>query len=154
MTTYSTHEGEDILDSGCDGLVNAVNCVGVMGKGLALAYKQRFPAMFESYRQSCTRGEVEPGRVHVYPLRSADPPFFILNFPTKDHWQGNSELQFIQEGLQDLRNICVELKLRTLAVPALGCGLGGLSWSDVGPRIVTALFGIDGLHVMIFPPRS
>lgn len=154
MTTYTLQTEEDILQSGCEGLVNPVNCVGVMGKGLALHFKHAFPAMFAAYERACRNNEVQLGRVHIFSLQRAEPPFFVLNFPTKNHWKQASRKKDITVGLTDLARVVQELRLKTLAVPALGCGLGGLSWTHVGPEIVRKLHGIDGLHVMLFPPRS
>lgn len=151
-TFYQENEG-DLLLSECEGLVNPVNCVGVMGRGLALQFKHAFPAMFVDYVRACNDGEMQLGRVHVFPLRRLDPPFFVLNFPTKDHWKHKSRKSDISAGLVDLARVARELKLKTLAVPALGCGLGGLSWLQIGPEIVRQLNGIDGLHVTLFPPR-
>lgn len=152
MTTFSEGEGS-LFDSYCEGLVNPVNCVGVMGAGLALQFKKRFPAMFDAYKKDCEQGIYRLGQVRPHILPGLELPRVVLNFPTKDHWKGTSRIQDIREGLKSLRDVVKALKLQSIAVPALGCGLGQLSWNEVGPAIVTHLDGINGLHVTIYPPR-
>src|SRR5437763_1772698 len=92
----------DLLAADAEALVNTVNCVGVMGKGIALQFKQRFPDVYRQYRNACRRGEVRPGHVHVVPTGRPDPPRYVINFPTKRHWRGKSRLDDIRAGLEDL----------------------------------------------------
>lgn len=142
----------DLLAADVDALVNAVNCVGVMGKGIALQFKAEHPLNFAAYAEACRRGEVRPGRVFVGPA-SGERARWILNVPTKRHWRDRSRLADVEAGLADLAARVVELGVGSLAVPALGCGLGGLSWSQVRPLIVDHL-APTGARVLIFGPRG
>lgn len=132
-------------------LVNAVNCAGVMGKGIALAFKRRFPEMFADYAARCQRGEVRLGEPYLY--RGAALPW-ILNFPTKRHWRPASRLEDIIAGLA-----CLEAHYRTwgitsLAVPALGCGAGQLDWNAVRPVLYDALSQLDTPSNCMRPPKA
>ena len=122
----------NILESSAQTLVNTVNCVGVMGKGIALEFKNRFPEMFKDYEQKCKRGEVLLGRPYLY--KSLLPPW-ILNFPTKGHWRFLSNLQDIIRGLRFLIKYYREWGITSIAVPPLGCGHGQLEWRIVGPTL-------------------
>lgn len=147
------HKTGDILSEDAEALVNAVNCVGVMGRGLALQFKRAFPENFHAYARACGRGEVTPGRMHVHDLGRIANPRCIVNFPTKRHWRDGSRIEDVEAGLADLRRTVRERGIRSIAVPPLGCGLGGLDWSGVRPRIEDALGGVSGLKVVIFDPR-
>ncbi|GLY52878.1 macro domain-containing protein [Lentzea sp. NBRC 102530] len=138
----------DLLDADVDALVNAVNCVGVMGKGLALQFKQRFPAYFSAYAAACASGEVRLGRVHVVSLDRC-----FLSFPTKKHFRSWSKLSDVAAGLDDLARVVEELELRSVAVPALGCGLGGLAWADVEP-LIAAKLGPLAATVAVYAPAT
>lgn len=129
----------DLLDADADALVNAVNTVGVMGKGLALAFKNRFPANFQGYAVACQRGEVVTGRMFVTETQAMLGPRWIVNFPTKQHWRDPSRLEWVQTGLQDLRRFLLAEGVQSVALPALGAGLGGLSWPAVRAEIEAAL---------------
>jgi O-acetyl-ADP-ribose deacetylase (regulator of RNase III) len=120
----------DIFDSNAQTLVNAVNCAGVMGKGIALEFRKRFPSMYEDYVERCARKQVRLGQPYVY-LRPSPP--HIVNFPTKSHWRSVSRLEDILAGLEDMRQRYQEWGITSLAVPALGCGEGRLEWRVVGP---------------------
>ena len=144
----------DILAEDAEALVNTVNCVGIMGRGIALQFKKAFPENFRIYATACERGEVRPGRMFVFETRELTNPRYIINFPTKRHWRGNSRIEDIQAGLKDLATVIRERDIRSIAVPPLGSGLGGLEWSDVRPRIEKALSGIDNLDVVVFEPRG
>jgi len=144
----------DILSCNADALVNTVNCVGVMGKGLALQFKHAFPENFRLYKEACDRGEVVPGRMFVYERSQTTPPRFIINFPTKRHWRDKSLIKDIELGLIDLAFVIREKNIASIAVPPLGCGLGGLNWSDVRPLIEKILGQINDVHVIVFEPRS
>jgi len=138
----------DIFESGAQTLVNTVNCVGIMGKGVALEFKKRFPDMFEKYAQRCKNQQVKLGRPYVY--RRLMPPW-ILNFPTKDHWRSVSRLQDIVEGLRYLAAHYREWGITSLALPPLGCGQGQLEWRVVGPTLYRHLKTLD-IPVELFAP--
>ncbi|MEV6714072.1 macro domain-containing protein [Lentzea sp. NPDC051208] len=139
----------DLLDADVDALVNAVNCVGVMGKGLALQFKQRFPAYFEAYAAACAAGEVRLGRVHVVSLDRC-----FISFPTKGHFRSRSKLSDVAAGLDDLVRVIGSLGLRSVAVPPLGAGLGGLAWADVEPLITAKLGPLDATVVVYRPENA
>ena len=155
MTLFITTTG-DILQAKADALVNPVNCVGVMGAGLAKQFKERWPAMCEDYRKACdyTFGL---GNLHVWVDPETDQG--IINLPTKNHWRDAADLEAIKASLLQLRQFIghvntVNLKpIHTIAIPALGCGLGGLDWDDVRPEIVNALSYIPDLDVYLHEPR-
>ena len=138
----------DLLSSTAQTLVNTVNCVGVMGKGIAAEFKRRFPDMHEDYVRRCDDGEVELGKPYLF--CSANPPW-ILNFPTKDHWRSVSSLIDIVRGLEYLEQHYVKWGIRSLAVPPLGCGLGQLEWRVVGPTLYRHLERLD-LVVELYAP--
>ena len=144
----------DILAEDAEALVNTVNCVGVMGRGIALQFKKAFPDNFRVYADACARGEVQPGRMFVFETGALTNPRYIINFPTKRHWRGNSRIEDIQAGLKDLATVIRARDIRSIAVPPLGSGLGGLEWSDVRPRIEKALHGFNDLDVVVFEPRG
>jgi O-acetyl-ADP-ribose deacetylase (regulator of RNase III) len=144
----------DILAEDTEALVNTVNCVGIMGRGIALQFKKVFPENFRVYAEACERGEVRPGRMFVFETLQLTNPRYIINFPTKRHWRGNSRIEDIQAGLEDLARAIRERNIRSIAVPPLGSGLGGLEWSDVRPRIEKALRGFNNLDVVVFEPRG
>ena len=141
----------DLLAAEVDALVNAVNTVGVMGKGLALQFKKAFPDNFRTYERACASGQVVVGRMLV--VERPAPPRFIINFPTKADWRQPSKLDYIAAGLVDLAAVVSKLGIKSLAMPALGCGLGGLDWTQVRPLIEHA-FGQDPVvRVVLFAPR-
>ena len=142
----------DILAEDAEALVNTVNCVGIMGRGIALQFKKAFPENFRVYAEACERGQVRPGRMFVFETHQLTNPRYIINFPTKRHWRGNSRIEDIQAGLKDLVAVIREREIRSIAVPPLGSGLGGLEWSDVRPRIEKALRGLNNLDVVVFEP--
>lgn len=119
----------DLLQSECDALVNAVNCMGVMGRGIALQFKQKFHDMFADYQTTCKLGQLKPGGVHVFGRN--EKPHYIINIATKGDWRNPSQLQYVQNGLIKLRHTINMLCIQSIAIPALGCGNGGLQWSDV-----------------------
>ena len=144
----------DIFKSDAEALVNTVNCVGIMGRGIALQFKNEFPENFEAYKAACTRGEVRPGRMFVFEMRRLTNPKLIINFPTKRHWRGKSRIEDVKAGLKSLVEEIRARHIRSIAVPPLGSGLGGLDWADVRPLIDAALRGIDDLHTTIYEPNS
>jgi len=115
----------DILKCEADALVNTVNCVGVMGRGIALQFKNAFPENFRAYETACKLGAVQPGQMFVYETGQLTPPRFIINFPTKRHWRGKSRIEDIEAGLVDLVGVIRDKGIRSIAIPPLGAGLGG-----------------------------
>ena len=144
----------DILAEDVEALVNTVNCVGVMGRGVALQFKKAYPQNFKAYADACTRKKVRLGRVFVHALNQSVNPRYIINFPTKNHWRDRSRLGDIEAGLKSLIKEVRERDIRSIAIPPLGSGLGGLEWNVVRPRIEEALSGIHDLHVVIFEPND
>jgi O-acetyl-ADP-ribose deacetylase (regulator of RNase III) len=144
----------DILRADAEALVNTVNCVGIMGRGVALQFKNEFPANFKAYEAACARDEVRPGKMFVFETRELTGPKFIVNFPTKRHWRGKSRMEDIDSGLKALVEEVRTRGIRSIAIPPLGSGLGGLNWADVRPRIEAALRGVNDLHVIVFEPNS
>lgn len=144
----------NMLQADVDALVNTVNTVGVMGKGLALQFRRAFPDMHEAYQRAAEAGELELGRMHVWPTKALAGPRFIINFPTKRHWRSRSRLESIDAGLVDLIRVVKELDINSIAVPPLGCGNGGLDWRDVEPRIRRAFEQVPEVDVLLFPPGA
>src|SRR5690349_18305845 len=129
----------NILEADAQALVNTVNTVGVMGKGIALQFKKAFPEMFEAYEAACKAKELQPGRMHVYDRGSLLNPRYIINFPTKRHWKGKSKLADIEVGLDALVGELESRGITSVAIPPLGCGHGGLDWEVVHPLIERAM---------------
>jgi len=144
----------NLLEADVEALVNAVNCVGVMGKGIALQFKQTFPDNFKAYEKACKAGDVEPGKMFIVPTNRAQNPKFIVNFPTKRHWKGKSRIEDVESGLVALIRDVEELGIMSIAVPPLGCGLGGLEWSDVKPLIVQAFSVVPAVRVLLYEPAG
>ncbi|MYE85912.1 MAG: macro domain-containing protein [Gammaproteobacteria bacterium] len=144
----------DILAEDAEALVNTVNCVGVMGRGIALQFKKAFPDNFRAYSEACKRGEVQPGRPFLYETGGLTNPLYIINFPTKRHWRGDSRLEDIDTGLAALAVLIREHGIRSIAVPPLGSGLGGLDWNQVRPRIEETLVGFNELRTVVFEPTE
>jgi O-acetyl-ADP-ribose deacetylase (regulator of RNase III) len=144
----------DILKQDAEALVNTVNCVGVMGRGVALQFRKAYPENYKAYREACTRKDIQPGRMFVFDLNRLVNPRLIINFPTKRHWKGKSRIEDIQAGLSDLVRVLRQYKVRSVAVPPLGCGLGGLDWRAVRPLIEESLGALPDLHVYLFEPSG
>ena len=144
----------NLLDADVEAIVNTVNCVGVMGKGLALQFKQRFPENFRRYQQACQAGEVKAGQMLIVPTGRLINPRYIINFPTKRHWKDPSRLEDIQTGLWALIAGVKRLGVRSIAVPPLGCGNGGLNWTRVAPLIESAFAELPEVNVLIFEPQE
>jgi O-acetyl-ADP-ribose deacetylase (regulator of RNase III) len=144
----------DILKADVEALVNTVNCVGVMGRGIALQFWRAFPDNSAAYVAACKRGDVKPGRMFVFDTGHLTHPRYIINFPTKRHWRGKSRLADIETGLNALVNEVQRLGIRSIAVPPLGCGLGGLDWLDVRPRIEDALGVLSDVQVIVYEPSG
>lgn len=144
----------NILTADAEALVNTVNCVGIMGRGIALQFKNEFPENFKAYEAACAREEVQPGKMFVFETRTLMNPKFIINFPTKRHWRGKSRIEDIDSGLKALAEEIRNRGIRSIAIPPLGSGLGGLNWADVRPRIEAALRGVKDLNAIIFEPNG
>ncbi|TSD58686.1 type II toxin-antitoxin system antitoxin DNA ADP-ribosyl glycohydrolase DarG [Aeromicrobium piscarium] len=144
----------NLLHAEADALVNTVNTVGVMGKGIALQFKKAYPAMFDDYARAVRDGDVSIGRMHIWPTEHMTGPRYIINFPTKKHWRGSSRLSEIRAGLVDLTRVVRELEISSIAIPPLGCGNGGLSWSEVEPEIRVAFEALPEVGVLLFPPAG
>ncbi len=139
----------DLLDSDAEALVNTVNCAGVMGKGIALQFKRRYPRMYHRYVELCRKNEVVLGR----PYMERERDRVIINFPTKGHWKSQSRLGDVRNGLAFLRKHIEQWGIRSIAIPALGCGNGGLLWRDVRPIMLDALSGLS-IEVQIYVPED
>ncbi|WP_243290294.1 macro domain-containing protein [Bacillus sp. FJAT-47783] len=144
----------NLLTDEVEALVNTVNCVGVMGKGIALQFKQAYPEMFTEYQKACRKEEVQPGKMHVFETKSLFNPKFIINFPTKRHWKNKSRMDDIESGLAALIKVVKELEIKSIALPPLGCGNGGLKWSDVRPKIESAFEQIPNVEVHLYEPAG
>jgi O-acetyl-ADP-ribose deacetylase (regulator of RNase III) len=144
----------NLLDAETDALVNTVNTVGVMGKGIALMFKDRFPENYEAYRRACKAEGVGVGRMFVTESASLGGPRWIINFPTKMHWRNPSRMEWIVSGLADLRRVIVERGIRSVAIPPLGSGNGGLDWAEVRPLIQSALGDLEGVDVVVYEPST
>ena len=144
----------NLLEAETDALVNTVNTVGVMGKGIALMLKERFPENMAAYASACKRGDVVTGKMFVTDTGELMGPKWIINFPTKQHWRSPSKMEWIENGLIDLRNIIIKKQIRSIAIPPLGAGHGGLKWQDVKPVIEQALTGLDDVEILVYEPTS
>lgn len=151
VITYGTG---DLLQADAEALVNTVNCVGVMGKGIALQFKRRYPDMFTAYEKACRRHEVTIGNMFVVETGQLQGPRYIINFPTKKHWRPPSSLAYVDAGLVDLVDVLRKCDIKSVAIPPLGVGNGGLDWADVEPRIVGALEQIPHVHAILYPPAG
>jgi O-acetyl-ADP-ribose deacetylase (regulator of RNase III) len=143
----------NLLDARAEAVVNTVNTVGVMGKGIALMFKEAFPDNFREYDAACRRGDVRTGEMFVTersPILGA--PRWIINFPTKEHWRGKARIEWIEAGLQDLRRVIAERNILSIAMPPLGCGNGGLDWSIVRPAIERAMSDLSNVEVIVYEP--
>ena len=142
----------DILKADTEAIVNTVNCVGIMGRGIALQFKQAFPENFTAYAAACRANQVQLGLMFVYNLNRLYNPRLIINFPTKRHWQNKSQIADIQTGLIDLLRVVKQQQIRSIAIPPLGCGLGGLNWHDVKPLIIEAFQSVPEVKILLFEP--
>src|ERR1700722_11696579 len=145
-------EKGDILKSDTEALVNTVNCVGVMGRGIALQFRKAFPDNFKAYEAACERQEVMPGKMFIFDTGSFCNPRFIINFPPTPHWKGKSRIEDIQSGLAALVQEIKNRNIRSIAVPPLGCGLGGLRWNEVRPLIEAAFAKLPDIQIALYEP--
>lgn len=144
----------DLLREDVEAIVNTVNCVGVMGRGIALQFKKAFPENFRAYVAACNAKAVHPGKMFVFETGQLINPRLVINFPTKRHWREKSRMEDIESGLGDLAEQIRRRHIRSIAVPPLGCGLGGLDWRQVRQRIETALQSIPDVRIMVFEPEG
>jgi O-acetyl-ADP-ribose deacetylase (regulator of RNase III) len=144
----------NLLEATTEALVNTVNTVGVMGKGIALMFKERFADNFRQYASACKKREVQIGKVFVTEPRELDGPKWIVNFPTKGEWRSPSKMEWIDQGLKDLRRFIVENEVKSIAIPPLGAGNGGLKWADVREHIEQTLGDLPNVNIQIFEPTK
>lgn len=144
----------NLLDARVEALVNTVNTVGVMGKGIALMFKEQYGRNFDLYAAACKAKKVKLGQMFVTETGELDGPRWIINFPTKAHWKGNSRQEWVESGLEDLKRVLRERKIRSVAIPPLGAGNGGLAWSTVKARIDAALSEVEGVEVIVYEPTD
>ncbi|MCX4025175.1 macro domain-containing protein [Endozoicomonas sp. SM1973] len=142
----------NILKDKSEALVNTVNCVGVMGKGLALQFKKAFPDNFNAYKKACDKKLVATGNMFVTKQEDMYDTKWIINFPTKKHWRGSSNIEYIENGLVDLVKIIKKNNINSIAIPPLGSGLGGLDWSIVKEKIMTALATLENVDITVYEP--
>lgn len=144
----------NIFEAQADAHVNPVNCMGVMGKGLALEFKERFPQNYTAYKFDCQRKNVRVGEMHVCFIHEHGYPKYIINFPTKIHWKDRSQLSYIHAGLHALLRCIEELKLSSVALPRIGCGLGGLDWVFVKKEIQKILGNVPNVNIFVYEDVS
>ena len=144
----------DIFEAEAEALVNTVNTVGVMGKGVALQFRRAFPDNYKAYVAACKRDEVKVGKMFVFDRHTLENPRYVINFPTKKHWRGRSEIEYVQEGLEDLILQIRELDIRSVAIPPLGCGNGGLDWGEVRALIEEASDRLPGVTFVVYEPQE
>lgn len=144
----------NLLEANAEALVNTVNSVGVMGKGIALMFKDRFPENMRLYAAACKAQQVKPGRMFVTRTDELMGPKWIINFPTKNHWKGKSRMEWIEAGLEDLKHVVRQEGIRSVAIPPLGAGNGGLQWEGVRERILAALTDMPEVEFLIYEPTG
>lgn len=144
----------NIINANTEALVNTVNTKGVMGKGIALQFKKAFPEVFLEYKAACNKGLVKVGEVNICKRNSTSGPRIIINFPTKDDWRKPSKIEYIKNGLKSLVQTVIDHHIQSIAIPALGCGLGGLKWNEVLPLIQAAFERTPNISVMVYPPKE
>ena len=144
---------DDILTADAEAIVNTVNCVGVMGKGIALQFKLKYPENYRFYKETCDQGRMIIGKVLVFSQEAMVNPKYIINFPTKRHWKGKSTIQDINRGLDSLIEEIKKLNIKSIAIPALGSGLGGLDWQQVKSTIINAFSSLPEVDVLLYEPH-
>ena len=137
-----------------EAVVNTVNTVGVMGRGIALMFKERFPENYKIYSEACKAKQVQTGKMFVTANDELSGPRWIINFPTKRHWRQPSRMEWVEEGLVDLVRVLAEKGIRSVALPPLGCGNGGLEWAEVRPLIEDALADLKNVEIVAFEPTE
>ncbi len=144
----------NLLEEHVEAYINTVNCVGIMGKGIALQFKQAYPDNYNAYKNACNKNEVQIGKMFVFELNSLMEKKYIINFPTKKHWKEKSEIDYIEKGLDDLVSVIDKYKIKSIAIPPLGCGYGGLDWKSVKPIILSKLDRIKSIKIELFEPSD
>jgi O-acetyl-ADP-ribose deacetylase (regulator of RNase III) len=144
----------DILKADAEALVNTVNCVGIMGRGIALQFRKAFPENFKAYKSACDKKLLHPGHMLVYDLNRFENPRYVINFPTKRHWKGKSKIEDIESGLEALAKEVTEHNIRSIAIPSLGCGLGGLEWERVKTIIQKTFESLPDVQVLLYEPAG
>lgn len=145
-------KNKNIFEKEVDAIINTVNCVGIMGKGIALQFKQLYPDNFKQYKKACDKKEIIPGKMFVYDNGFLNKPNYIINFPTKNHWREKSKIEYITTGLNDLCKVIEKLKIKSISIPPLGCGNGGLDWNIVKKYIVEKLSQYSDIDCYIYEP--
>ena len=148
------HKSGNLLDADAEALVNTVNCVGVMGKGIALQFAKKFPEILKPYKDACESETLRPGVIQVQEREDMLSPRYILNFPTKRHWKGKSRLEDIEIGLDALAWLIRERNIRSVAIPPLGCGNGGLDWAVMSKLIAEKLGHLADVDIQVYPPAG
>lgn len=149
MITFTTG---NLLEDKSEALVNTVNTVGVMGKGIALAFKKKYPDNMKEYVKACKEGKVVTGKMFITRASAEQDNKWIVNFPTKQHWSGRSQMEWVDDGLVELKRFIVENNIKSIAIPALGAGLGGLNWFEVKSKIVNALSDLTEVDMVVYEP--
>jgi len=144
----------DLFTCNVEAVVNTVNCVGVMGRGVALQFKKQYPDNFKYYEAECKRNKVVLGEMLVFETRRLINPRLVINFPTKHHWRSSSKIEDIERGLLDLVNVIRVYNIKSIAIPPLGCGLGGLEWSAVKQRMERAFARLSDVNIIVFEPKG
>lgn len=144
----------NLLDADVEAVVNTVNTVGVMGKGIALMFKERFGRNYLKYSAASKAGEVVVGRMFVTENLALEGPRWIINFPTKKHWRNPTQIEWVDEGLKDLHKVILDKGIHSIAIPPLGCGNGGLDWNDVRPLIESRLASLTGVEIVVYEPTE
>lgn len=144
----------NILQEQTEAIINTVNCVGIMGRGIALQFKQMYPENFKAYKQACDNGNVKPGSMFIFNLGKLFNPKYIINFPTKRHWKGKSNIQDIKSGLIALKEDIKRYEIKSIAIPPLGCGLGGLNWNEVKSLIEQTFYDLNDIKFIIYEPSD
>jgi len=147
-------KGDLLQQNDVDAIVNTVNCVGVMGKGIALQFKKKWPGNFKEYATACKDNIIKIGKMHVYETDNMFLPKYIINFPTKNHWKEKSKIKYIQEGLDDLIIQIKKYHINSIAIPPLGCGNGGLNWQEIKLLIEEKFKQLPEVKVILFEPNE
>ncbi len=142
----------NILEADTEAIVNTVNCIGFMGKGIALQFKQAYPENFNAYQKACRVKKVQPGKMFIFETGMMLNPKYIINFPTKRHWRGKARMEDIKSGLKSLLEEVNRLKIHSIAIPPLGCGLGGLNWNIVRPMIEATFIDLPRVRILLYAP--
>ena len=151
MITFKTG---NIFEENIEAIVNTVNCIGVMGRGIALQFKKKYPANFKAYAEAAKHKEITPGNMFIFEAKQNSYPPYIINFPTKRHWRDKSRITDIQSGLDALVKVIQKKKIQSIAIPPLGCGLGGLDWGEVRQLIIKTFEKCLDINVIIFEPNE